>query len=107
MVAMEPVWVWEGAALRRQLNDVGDAALFLLYKWPKQDMTSKAHHAARVAALAALEGTGTAEVFREAFIAAAERVELIASAPMRSDVKLPGHVARPWDMPWAKKRRKR
>lgn len=102
---MEPVWVWEGAGLSRQLNDVGDAALFLLYKWPKAEMTSEEHQAARMAALRALEGKGTAEAFRKAFVKAAERAQILAEPPQRSDVKLSNRVAQPWAYRKGRRRR--
>lgn len=96
MPGMEPVWVWESATAQRRLDDVADAALFLLYKWPEDDMTSRAHHAARKAALSVLEGKGRVETFRAAFVKAAERVQILAPGPGRPSVTLPARVARPW-----------
>ncbi|WP_246702956.1 DUF982 domain-containing protein [Starkeya sp. ORNL1] len=82
--------------MQRQIADVGEAALVLLYKWPEADVTSRPHLTARKPALAALEGKGTHEAFRAAFIKAADRVEILAPGPDRPSVTLPGHVARPW-----------
>lgn len=104
---MEPVWVWESIKMQRRLNTVEDAALFLLHKWPKEDQGSKLHIAAQIAVLEALEEKRPAGEARAAFVEAAERVQILAPGPMKSDVKLPGHVARPWDMPWAKKGKRR
>lgn len=96
MSKMEPVWVWEGAAKLRELNSVREANLFLLYRWPVAERTSSAYLAARKAGLSALEGEGTVEAFREAFVAAAERVQILAPGRQRSTVTPPAHIARPW-----------
>lgn len=108
-IAMEPVAVWERGAVRHLITDVEKAALFLLHLWPKDHMTSRAHLAARKAALAALEGKATPDKFRSAFVKAAEEAGILAGPAEMPTHELPGHLARPWDMPWAgkKKRRKR
>lgn len=106
-IEMEPVWVWEGLAVRRKIDDVERAALFLLNSWPDEHMTSRAHLAARKAALAVLEGKKQAPVFRAAFVKAAEEAGVLATEPDLSSVLLPAHVARPWDMPWSSKKRRR
>jgi hypothetical protein len=104
---MEPVWVWESVGKQRRLSAVEDGALFLLGKWPEEDKGSKTHLAAQIAALQALEGTGSAMAFRLLFVEALRRVELLGSGPDQTTTSLPAHIARPWDMPWAKKRRRR
>lgn len=95
-IEMEPTWVWEGLGTRRKIDDVERAARFLLVDWPEDHMTSRAHLAARKAALGVLEGKKTAPVFRAAFVKAAEEAGIMAAEPERSSVKLPGRVARPW-----------
>lgn len=95
-IEMEPVWVWEKLGVRRKIDDVERAALFLLHSWPDEHMTSRAHLAARKAALAVLEGKKEAPVFRAAFVKAAEEAALLAPQPDLSSVVLPAHVARPW-----------
>jgi hypothetical protein len=94
-IEMEPVWVWEGLGARRRIDDVERAALFLLHSWPEKHMTSRAHLAARKAALAVLEGKKEAPAFRAAFVKAAEEAGVLAPgeehASMRSPLALPGH----------------
>ncbi|MDF2994519.1 MAG: hypothetical protein K0R27_156 [Xanthobacteraceae bacterium] len=104
---MEPISVWEGSGRRRLLTSVENTALFLLNKWPAEDKGSKAHLAAQIAVLQALEGEIPPEGARAVFEAAAERVQILAGPIERPTHNLPAHVARPWDMPWAKKRRRR
>lgn len=99
---MTPVAVWEGNAVRRTLTSVEDAALFLLHRWPPRD---KGRIAAQIAVLAALEGKGTVEDARAAFVEAAERAGVLAGEEERTSVTLPGHIARPWDFRQGKRRR--
>ena len=93
---MEPVSVWEGIGARRLLTSIEDAALFLLYQWPPQYRGKKLHIRAQIAVLAALDGSGTADDARAAFVAAAEQAKVLAAPLERPSVTLPGHVARPW-----------
>lgn len=92
-----PVHVWEGDATRRTLTDVESAAVFLLDQWP-DGKDGALHRAARVAALAVLDGRVPPDDFRRAFVLAAAHAEILAEAePLPLPKKLPAHVARPWD----------
>jgi hypothetical protein len=93
---MPLVHVWEGLSVKRGLADVEGAANFLLLKWPKEFAETDLHHAARVAALDALNGDAPVSEFRDALIAAASEANILAEADQRRSTPLRGHIARPW-----------
>jgi hypothetical protein len=93
---MEPVWVWKAAANRRHLNNVAEAAFFILYDWPERDRGSAPYQAAKLSALEALDGRETAEGFRTAFVKAAKRAKILARKPKGYTAPMLSDVARPW-----------
>jgi hypothetical protein len=65
---------------------------------PEKRMTSRAHMAARKAALAVLEGKKEAPALRAAFVKAAEEAGILARGEERASVKIPARIARSSDM---------
>jgi hypothetical protein len=90
---MEPVAVWEGIQVRRLLTSIEDAELFLVHQWPSQYRGKKLHLRAQIAVLAALDGSGTADEARTAFVAAAEQAKVLATPSQPPTAALA--VARP------------
>ena len=76
-VPMRPVLVWDGPVMR-SLDDVDRAVNFLMLKWPPPFAETPLHLAARVAALAVLDGQEPVEALYEAITAAAREADILA-----------------------------
>jgi hypothetical protein len=108
MIAMWPhVHVWESGGVKRTLTTVESAAEFLAEKWPEEHLSSAYRLIAMETAIELLERGGKPWAFRTLLEHAADEAGILAPRDPEPEKILPAHVARPWDMPWAKKKRRR
>lgn len=107
MISMKAIHVWESGGVKRTLTTVEGAAEFLVERWPEEFAGSALHNVAQQAALELLERGGKVWPFRSALEWAADEAGILAPADPEPEKILPAHIARPWDMPWAKKRKRR
>jgi len=66
-----PVEIWVAPGTSLTVNSVQQAARVLLEEWPAEHRGTDVHSGAMLVCLAALEGMGSVEDAREAFLAAA------------------------------------